>query len=390
MAVLGAAQELREAARALAPDLRAAADEIDRERRLPRGLMDRMVDAGLVRMLLPRDLGGWQLDPLTAVELVEAVAAANGSAGWVLMVTATYGHWAGAGLPRLVGEQVFGADPRAVMAGSTVPIGRAERVDGGYRLSGRFPFASGSVHATWIASSCFLYEHGQAVTDATGQAVWAAFVTPVSDITLLDTWHSLGLRGTSSHDYTMADVFVADGWQFNHQLNKPRLPDPEYASVSDSVSLMPAVSLGIARAALDAMTALAAEKRSQPGNTLLRDDPYVQAELGRAASLLGAARAYLHQALAEHWSAVQAGATPTRQLRSALRLATAYAVTAAQQVVDAMHALAGSSAVYTSNPIERYFRDVHTAATHVAMRAPQAYVTGGQLLLDLEPRRGYF
>jgi alkylation response protein AidB-like acyl-CoA dehydrogenase len=112
MAVHNAGRELRAAAQALAPDLRASADEIDRERRLPTHLMDRMVDAGLVRMLLPRDLGGWQLDPLTAVELVEAVAAANGSAGWVLMVTATYGHWAGAGLPRPVGEQVFGAAHR--------------------------------------------------------------------------------------------------------------------------------------------------------------------------------------------------------------------------------------------------------------------------------------
>jgi alkylation response protein AidB-like acyl-CoA dehydrogenase len=188
----------------------------------------------------------------------------------------------------------------------------------------------------------------------------------------------------------MAEVLVTEDWQFNHQFNKPRLSDPEYASVSDSVSLMPAVSLGVARAALEAMMALAAEKRSQPGDTLLRDDPYVQAELGRAAALLGAARAYLYQALAEHWSAVKAGDTPTRQLRSGLRLATAYAVTASLQVVDAMHALAGSSAVYARNPLERYFRDVHTAATHVAMRAPQAYVTGGQLLLDLEPRRGYF
>jgi indole-3-acetate monooxygenase len=238
--------------------------------------------------------------------------------------------------------------------------------------------------------SCFLHEHGQPVTDATGQPVWAAFVTPPSAITLLDTWHSLGLRGTSSHDYTMADVFVADGWQFNHQFNNPRLPDPEYASVSDSVCLMPAVSLGVARAALEAMMALAMEKRSQPGNTLLRDDPYVQTELGRAAGLLGAARTYLYHALGEHWAAVQSGTTPTRQLRSALRLATAYAVTAAQQVVDAMHALAGSSAVYATNPIERYFRDIHTAATHVAMRGPQAYATGGQLLLELEPRRGYF
>src|SRR5579885_2975680 len=106
MALSGATQELREAAEALGPDLRAAADEIDRERRLPSGLVDRMVGAGLVRMLLPRDLGGLQLDPLTAVQIVETVARANGSAGWVLMITATYGHWAGAGLPKSVGEQV--------------------------------------------------------------------------------------------------------------------------------------------------------------------------------------------------------------------------------------------------------------------------------------------
>jgi alkylation response protein AidB-like acyl-CoA dehydrogenase len=345
-----------------------------------------MVDAGLVRMLVPRDVGGLEVNPLTALQVTETIAAANGSAGWVLMIMAASGHWAGGWLPHAVGARIFG-DPRAVMVGSTVPVGTAERVDGGYRISGRFPFASGSVHAGWMASSCFLSVGGRPITDAAGTPRWAVFVTPTSAVTVLDTWHSLGLRGTSSHDYTISDVVVPDGWQFNH-LDPPRLP--HYASVSFPTGLMAAVALGIAHAALDAMLALAAAKRTSPGNTLLRDDAHVQAELGQAAAQVGAARAFLYQAMSDRWAAVQAGAPLSRTDRVALRLATAHAVAVAQQAVDRVHALAGSSAVYSSNPIERHFRDIHTAATHAAMRAPQAYVTGGQLLLDLEPRPGYF
>jgi alkylation response protein AidB-like acyl-CoA dehydrogenase len=372
------------AAHALAPRLRAAAEEIDRERRLPDDILDAMHAAGLFRMALPHDVGGLQLDPLTRLRLVEAVSAANGSAGWLLAVLGIQGYWAAGWLAKEVALELFASDPRALLALVGVPSGRAQRVPGGYRVSGRWRFASGCAHATWFASGCKIYDGDTPALAEQGGPLTANFVTPASAVTVLDTWKSLGLRGTSSHDYTMTDVFVPDGWCYTVRGRLSRLSEPFFADPVLGGSLT-TVSLGIAQEAVAALSTLVQEKQAGAANRAIRDDAQVQVELGRAQALVEAATHFSHALVAELWTHVQGGAGLNGELRARYELAQAFEVDAAVQAVDIAQRVAGSSAVYQSHVLERCFRDVHTSATHARHRPAAGYRRGGRLLLGMTP-----
>jgi alkylation response protein AidB-like acyl-CoA dehydrogenase len=382
--------DLLAAAEALAPRLRAAAEEIDRERRLPDDILQAMREAGFFRMEMPRDVGGLQIDPLLRIRVIEEIAAANGSAGWLLMLFSSQNGWAAGWLPEATAQEIFGVNPDALLCLVAQPPGRAHVVPGGYRVSGRWPFASGSVHAAWFVSRCQIYEADEPVLDEAGKPRGAHFVVPAAAATIHDTWDSAGLRGSSSHDYSIENVFVGAGWQFNFFGTTSRLAEPAFAYAGLSFCSMPAVSLGIARAAVEAAAELVQGKHAPRANAPLSRDSAVQAELGRAAALVESGRAYLHAAVAQLWQELQKSRTRSSAVRVSYRLATAQAVQNAVQAVDIVHALAGSSAVYRSNPLERYFRDIHTAATHGSMRVPAAYATAGQLLLGIEPAMAAF
>jgi indole-3-acetate monooxygenase len=384
MTATGSAHDLLDAVAALVPALTAATSTSDQERRLPADLIDAMVENGLLRMLLPRDLGGLQIDPIAAARIVEEVSRHNGSAGWVLMILNGNAHWAGSLLPKEHAEQIFGHDPRSLMAGTFNPNGRAVRVPGGYRVTGRWSFGSGSLHASWFASGCVLYEGDQPVMGQRGPR-WRNFVTPLRDVEVLDTWHTTGLRGTGSNDYVITDAFVPDGWDFNHFTDSARLPDPNYAYGVLPFPLLAAVLLGIARSALDGIMKLVSEKIDRPTGAKLRDDPYTQMEIARAEAALAPARSYLYEMYAAVWQTLQAGDPLTQQQRGSFRLAVTHAVEAAVQAVDIVHGLAGSTAIFQDHPIERAFRDVHTGATHFVVRPPGAYTAAGELLLGKEP-----
>jgi alkylation response protein AidB-like acyl-CoA dehydrogenase len=306
--------------------------------------------------------------------VVETISAADGAAGWNLTIGSAYGVWA-ARLPEEIARTIY-SKPDAVVAGALRPSGKARAAEGGLICNGRWSFASGIGHSAWWTGGCTLED---------GKARLVFF--PASDGELIDTWTTGGMRGTGSHDYAIKELFIpADRIV---AMDAPaRLDDPLYRfpllALMDS--LMAAVPLGIARAAIDAFVAIAGARVSQHSTTTAANNPVVQADVGRAEAVLQAARAWLYESVAQAWVEVQAGRTlPTRQL-ALMRLARANAMTAGVQATDLIYTAAGSASVYSTGLIDRCFRDVHVAAQHTALHAVN-YEACGAVLLGLPPPR---
>jgi alkylation response protein AidB-like acyl-CoA dehydrogenase len=375
------APELVAAARALAPAIRAAAPAIERERRLPDEIVKAMKEAGVFRMTMPRSLGGPEADPLTQLEVVEALSAADGSVGWVAMIGSDGGFYC-AHLAEPVARELY-RDRDAVTASVLVPRGRAERVAGGYRVSGRWAFGSSCLHADWFVGGSLVFEDGRPARDAAGHPVAVMTYFPASACEIFDTWRTTGLAGSGSHDWGVRDAFVPAERAFDF-MAKPRDPSPLYAFPWFVLANSPGVPLGIARAAIDTLCELAAHKVVPPKGTLLREDVFVQAAIARAEAALGSARAYLFESLAELWAAVCAGGAPTLRQRAVFRLATIHAYRAARDAVQLMYEAGGGDALYATSPLDRQWRDVTTVAQHALVNA-RGYGEVGRALLGLDP-----
>ena len=383
-------RDLLAAAEAMLPEIRAAADSIDEARRVPDWLADRLAAAGFFHLLTGPEHGGLGSDPVTAARVIETLSTASPSVGWVTMIIATASFWTVRVVPDEVRREIFaevspGEIQPAVIAGTLVPHGRAVRVEGGWRLSGQWPFGSGCHHAAWLPTAAWLHDDNGPITDNNGVPQWRAFHLPASDCVILDTWHTSGLRGTGSTDYTMQDVFVADNYVRKHSLlEESVLPDRRYAYPAFNVPMLSAVALGAARGAVDSLLELFGGKVDRRNQRPVAGAFDKQADLGMAEALAGSARAYLYGTTARAWELITAGEELPRELRAAMRLSCTHAVTASVQAVDRAHLAAGASSLYVSSPLDRYFRDVHGVAAHAFVRQT-TMADGGQLLLGREP-----
>jgi len=373
--------ELVAAARALAPTIRDAAPAIERERRLPDEIVKALQQAGLFGMTMPRSLGGPEADPLTQLEVIEALSAADGSVGWVVMIGSDGGFYC-AHLAESVAREIY-RDREAVTASVLIPKGRAERVPGGYRVSGRWAFGSASLHAEWFVGGSLLFEDGRPVPGPGGHPQTRLTFFPASQVEIFDTWHTTGLAGSGSHDWGVADVFVPEERCFDF-FAKPRDGAPLYAFPWFVLANSPGVPLGIARAAIGSLCELAATKTVPPKGTLLRDDPFVQAAVARADAALGSARAYLFEALGELWAEVAAGRPPALELRATFRLATIHAYRSARDAVQLMYEAGSGSALYATSPLDRQWRDIATVTQHALVNA-RGYAEVGRARLGLDP-----
>jgi alkylation response protein AidB-like acyl-CoA dehydrogenase len=378
---------LIEAARRIAPLVRACRDEGERERRLPAQVLAAMHEARLFRMYIPKALGGLEIDPITSMTVVEEIARADAAAAWNLMLGATYGLWA-AFLPEDAASEIYGS-PDAVVAGALRPTGRARPVDGGFVVDGRWSFASGIRHAAWWNAGCLVGRDGGGDADApppTPEA-WLVFF-PAEHGELIDNWGVGGLRGTGSHDYAVCRLFVPGARAIRFDA-APRAPGPLYRLPRQALldNTMAALPLGIARAAIDTLVEIAAGgKRPAGAGAPLAERRTIQADVARAEALYLSGRAFLYDSVARSWEAAQAGRALLVREVAVLRLARTYAVQAAVQAVDLMYADAGGAAIYTRNPLERCFRDIHTVTQHVSMN-PANYEVSGRVLLGLDPDR---
>ena len=379
---------LIEAAQSIAALVRACRDEGERDRRLPAQVLAAMHEARLFRMYIPKALDGLEIDPITSMIVVEEIARADAAVAWNLMLGATYGLWA-AFLPEDAACEIYGA-PDAVVAGALRPAGRARPVDGGFVVDGRWSFASGIRHSAWWNAGCLVARDAAGDADAPRSAApehWLVFF-PAADGELIDNWDVGGLRGTGSHDYAVSGLFVPRrrAIPFNAA---PRDPGALYRLPRQALldNMMAALPLGIARTAIDTLVEIAAGgKRPAGAGAPLAERTTIQADVARAEAHYLAGRALLYDSVAQSWDAVEAGRELSVREIAVLRLARTHAVEAAVRAVDLMYTDAGGAAIYTRNPLERCFRDIHALTQHVSMN-PANYEVSGRVLLGLAPDR---
>jgi alkylation response protein AidB-like acyl-CoA dehydrogenase len=348
-------------------------------------VVDAFVRTGVFRMLLPRDLCGLGASPMEFCETIEAVSAIDGSAGWCVMIGGIYGYFAGL-LPTSAAGEIFGTRD-TVLAGTFRPNGVARQVDGGYNVSGQWPLASGSSHASWLVGGCRILDDDQPRLGPTGSPELRLVFLPVEEATILDTWHSAGLRGTASHDFVLRDNFVPGHrtcW-FN---SRPTRPEPLYRlpGIALFAPCVASVSVGIARHALAIFTALAGKKTPTWSRTPLRESAAAQIAVGRAEALVRAGRAFLGEALRDAWATVNTGGSVSWEQRGSLWLASTQAAMQAVEAVEALFSAAGASAVYAVTGLERCLRDARTASQHVCV-TPTNLEIAGRLALGLDVRQ---
>ena len=375
-----------ERARALAPAIEAAADDIEQERRLPRSLVAALHDAGLFRLLLPRSLGGAELGPSSFARVIETIAKVDASTAWCLCqnsgcsMTAAY-------LEPSVAREIFSGDPVGVLAWGPGPDARAVAVDGGYKISGTWSFASGCRHATWLGGHCPVYEaDGTQRRRRDGAPEVRTMLFPATQTEIIDVWHVSGLRGTGSDAFAVSDLFVPHERAVSRDDPAERhAPGPLYCFPLGSLyaSGFAGVALGIARTSLDALIGLALEKTPRGYKRPLRDNAVIQAQVGRAEAQLRSARMFLLGSLDEIWSAVGRSGVLTVDQRMTIRLAATYAIHEAKEVVDMAHHAAGATAIFTSSAFDRRFRDIHAVTQQLQGRQAH-FETVGQFLLGLD------
>lgn len=377
------------AARALAPQILAAREEIEELRRLPSPIVQALKHAGLFQLSLPRSMGGPENDPITSFHAIEELSKADGSVGWCAFISSSGSLLMGRLRPE-IGRELFGQPPDARIAGSARPEGEAMPVKGGFRVSGRWDYGSGINHANWLMCTCKVVDDDGPVLKPSGIQDTQTFVVPVESATIHDVWNVVGMRGTGSNDFVVDDVFVPAERGFSRAFSVDDDPCEagtlfhQRLTMVNSWALNAANSLGMARGTMDAFLRLAHDSSSTASTTLLQDRLSIQATVGEAEAIIGASRAYALQAIKGAWEAVEgAGPDPGPEIAQA-RLAITHAIQESVRAVDLLFHAGGTSAIHPRHPLERFFRDIHVAVQHAAA-LPFNVQLAGQVLLGLRP-----
>ncbi len=376
-------------ARRLAPALAAAADEIEQTRRIPEPLLSQLHEARLFRMFLQEELGGDEVHPSDFLLAMEELARHDASVAWNVFV----GNSTVLITPFIdpdAAREIF-CDPRTVVAWGPPHGGTADAVDGGYRVSGRWDFASGCHQANWMGVHCRIKEaDGSLRLNHLGTLTLRTLLFPIDQAELHDVWDTIGLRGTGSDSYSIQDVFVPEAYsgtrddQALRRKSGPLYAFPQQQLYAVGVA---GAALGLARAMLSAFAELAAEKTPR-GLARLADTATVQSDFAKAEATLSSGRAYLLECLNE----VYAGAGEIEPIDTAdrvrVRLAATHLIHGAIEVSDWVYKAAGVSAIFPGTPFERRFRDMHTLSQQIQSRSSH-YEAAGQVLLG-SPPENYF
>lgn len=385
--------EYVERARALAPLLADAADEIEEGRQLPPRVVEALIGGGFFKLLLPRSMGGGELHPLTYVQVLEELARAEPSTAWCLgqnsgcSMSAAY-------LDPAIAREVFGP-PRGILAWGPdiVNSGRGVAVEGGFRVTGRWGFATGSRHATWLGAHVPVFEEdGSPRLNPNGRPFVRTVLFPKSSAEIIDNWQVIGLRGTGSDSYAVEDLFVPDAYTCSRDNPAERREGGLlYKFTSGMIYAMgfSNVSLGIARGALDAFIELAHDKVPRGARNTLRHNNVIQSQVAQCEARLRSCRAFIHQALEDMWEAAERSGDFLPEHHPRLRLAATWAIQQSREVVAQVYSAAGATAVFTQNPFERRLRDMH-AGSQQGQGRPVHFETVGQILLGLPPEGRMF
>src|SRR5947208_9940859 len=380
------------AAAALRSVIRGYREELEREQRLPKALVEQFHAAGFYSLVIPRELGGLQADPLTYVRVVELLAEAAGSGGWNL-ANNSIGQLVTLGLPDERVHEIYANGADTAIAGTAVMGGgRAIPVDGGYRVTGRWPFGSGCQESSWMLGSFQILDGGQSRRSPDGASVFWRGVFQRSEAQIVEgSWDVSGLRATGSFDWTVDDVFLPErrtmvhaGVPLDNQWS--RWPGISYALPAQAW-LGPhhsAVITGIARAGIDALIELAAGKTPRGRTGRLCENPQVQDAVGRADAILNAGRAYRTAMVTEIWNTVAAGDETTLEQRARCRLASVYAADSAREAMDLMYRHGGSTSYRRESRLAECWRDLHVVGQTAAI-APAGCPIGRRAFLNMDP-----
>jgi len=368
--------DVYEAVRALGPTVAERAAEIETRRRIPRDLLDQIVESGCFRLVRPKSHLGIEADWPSALRVFEALARADASTGWTVMIGSA--GWCDlVALPRGSFDALFATAPDTITAGVFNPSGTITRAGGRYHVQGRWAFASGCEHADWIYCNCV-----EDVVDGVPH-LRGAVLSP-DEVVVEDTWHSSGLRGTGSHHFHIDATEVAAERTFvpfsEACVDVPivRIPLPSLFAMGVAV-----MATGTALGALDDITGLATHKVPLLAGGALASNPYFQHEFASADTTLRAARALLWETAESAWAKAVAGTEFSLEDRARIRAAAVWVTTSAATVVDAAYHAGGGSSLYAENPLQRRWRDVHAITQHFLVK-PDTFTTAGAVLAGQE------
>jgi indole-3-acetate monooxygenase len=369
----------------IAPIICEHADRAEREAQMPREVVDAFHEAGLFRVMLPSQMGGGDLTTPDQLRLCEQIARIDASAAWNFAICSggpLFGH----NVSRAAFEKIYG-DPRGITAGSLNPMSsRVLQVEGGWQFTGKAPYASGAAHASYLMATGLVLRDGapQIVNDL---PVLRGGFFPIRNAKALNTWSTAGMRGTGSNDCVFENVFVPDEFTFDWLNAKSPWQRGPFANIPLQVQFaggLAPVILGAVRHALDTFAELAQAKVPTATRATLRERPSAQIQFAQAEGLLQAARTYFYDSQDEMWRRGEAGESFGPKVRAHIRLAVVTAVRLALQAIDLIADAAGMNAVQKSCPIERCWRDAHTASQHVLLNSARFEVVG-RVLFGLDP-----
>lgn len=370
----------------LKPLIQEHADEGERARRLPMPVVEAMREAGLFRVLSPKSLGGMELAPSVQFDLVEEVSRIDGSTGWCLFIGGG-GVTLGRFLADEAAEEVFG-NPETIVAGSVFPPGKAAAADGGYRVSGRWSYASGCQHATWIVGISIAFEGDKPRVGPGGAPEMRGALVPAGEARIIDTWDVSGLCSTGSHDFALNDHLVQDKYTFALRpgANGSHYQGPLYRMpfLTTFGFTMGSVASGIALGAIDCCREMAVSKVRRGSELTLQQRPLFQYQLADALATVWSGRAWLREELESAWQLALAAQPIPIEQRARLWLSMCHSVRSAAQAVDIAYSAGGGAANYRSSPLQRALRDVRAVTQHVAASS-QSIEDNGRILAGLEP-----
>jgi indole-3-acetate monooxygenase len=385
---LSAAPGLVERAKALAPLITQEAAEIERTRRLTPKVMSALIEDGLYKSLLPKNIGGFESPPLVFMEMLEEIAKSDASTAWCVGQCSVVGMTA-AYLDADVAHQVFGK-PDDIMAWGAIAHA-VQAVPGGYTISARWDFASGSRQANWLGAHVQVLDaDGTVRKKPNGTPEIRTIVFPMSSATMYDMWDVIGLCGTGTDSYSVEKLFIPENFSaLRDDFSALREKGPLYGITTYSMFGLGfgAVSLGVARATLDAAIDLARQKHSV-GIAAMKDNSAVQGLIGRTEARLRAARAYHFSTAHEAWQEILDTGRLSEKGRAAIRLSATYTIHQAAEIVDTAYHMAGATAVFKSNPFERRFRDMHTIKQQIQARDNHYEDVGRSMLTNSVIPRG--
>ncbi|MEO8540957.1 MAG: acyl-CoA dehydrogenase family protein [bacterium] len=375
------------AAIALTPRIEELAPEIERERRLLPELVEAFRSAGFFHLPVPKDRGGMQADPVTAARVVEEVSSGDGSAGWCIMIAQQNAGFSGF-LSVERAKEVWGNGQ--IVCGTARPTGRAVRKGDGFVVTGRWPFASGSSHADWFGAESMLFDGDEPIRDADGNHKSRMLMVPRSEVTIHDTWHTTGLRGTASNDFEVKGAFVPADRGFQMVADPPqsdwalfRVPGCIFINHGSQ-------ALGVAKGAIKSAAKIAETKVGYGSDKPTKFVPRFQGAIAEATIAVLAARDFMYDQADALWQSALAGKSETEDLlRARVRLAASHATRSSVFAVDTLHQTLGTASLFQNTPLERQFRDIHMAAAHV-MISQFTYEAAGRVEMGLEAEFPFF